>query len=110
MSLVHFTLTNPGWIPTGENEKYLAGLRTATEKDVAVLSQMKEDEDNPMFSSLVGWGAATQTTPCTFSILCPLLLQSLGITTLPCPLTPHLHHLHSCVAPSPGARVLSSST
>ena len=54
MSLVHFSLTNPGWMPTGENKKYLAGLRTATEKDVAVLSQMKEDEDNPMFSSLVG--------------------------------------------------------
>ena len=54
MSLVHFTLTNPGWKPTGENEKYLAGLRTAAEKDVAVLSQMPEDEDNPMYSSLVG--------------------------------------------------------
>ena len=109
MSLVHFTLTNPGWIPTGENEKYLAGTEDGDREDVAVLSQMKEDEDNPMFSSLVGWGAATQTTPCTFSILCPLLLQSLGTTTLPCPLSPHLHHLHSCVAPSPGARVLSSS-
>ena len=54
MSLVHFTLTNPGWKPSGENEKYLAGLKTAAEKDVAVLSRMPEDEDNPMFSSLLG--------------------------------------------------------
>merc|ERR1719210_2460459 len=54
MSLVHFTLTNPGWKPSGESEKYLAGLKTAAEKDVAVLSRMPEDEDNPMLSSLLG--------------------------------------------------------
>merc|ERR1719471_1749736 len=29
MSLVHFTLTNPGWKPSGDNERYLAGLKTA---------------------------------------------------------------------------------
>jgi hypothetical protein len=28
MSLVHFTLTNPGWKPSHHNEKYLTGLRS----------------------------------------------------------------------------------
>jgi hypothetical protein len=27
MSLVHFALTNPGWKPSHDNEKYLTGLR-----------------------------------------------------------------------------------
>jgi len=27
MSLVHFTITNPGWKPSLESEKYLTGLR-----------------------------------------------------------------------------------
>jgi autophagy-related protein 9 len=27
MSLVHFALTNPGWRPSHDNEKYLTGLR-----------------------------------------------------------------------------------
>ena len=55
MSLVHFTLTNPGWKPSGDNEKYLAGLKTAAERDVVQLTAMPEDvEDNPMFGSLTG--------------------------------------------------------
>ena len=55
MSLVHFTLTNPGWKPSGDNEKYLAGLKTAAERDVVQLAAMPEDvEDNPMFGSLTG--------------------------------------------------------
>ena len=47
MSLLHFTLTNPGWKPSGENERYLAGLKEAAERDVAQLATMPEDEDNP---------------------------------------------------------------
>merc|ERR1719392_304843 len=55
MSLVHFTLTNPGWKPSGDNEKYLAGLKTAAERGVVQLTAMPEDvEDNPMFASLTG--------------------------------------------------------
>ena len=34
MSLLHFTLTNPGWKPTGEAERYLAGLREAAGREV----------------------------------------------------------------------------
>jgi len=54
MSLLHFTLTNPGWKPSGENERYLAGLKEAAERDVAQLATMPEDEDNPMYSSISG--------------------------------------------------------
>ena len=35
MSLLHFTLTNPGWKPTGENERYLAGVKEAKGRDLA---------------------------------------------------------------------------
>ena len=35
MSLLHFTLTNPGWKPTGENERYLAGIKEAKGRDLA---------------------------------------------------------------------------
>ena len=38
MSLVHFTLTNPSWKPSGDNEKYLTGLKTAAERDVVQVS------------------------------------------------------------------------
>ena len=54
MSLVHFTLTNPGWKPSGENERYLAGLKEAAERDVTQLATMPEDDDNPMYSSISG--------------------------------------------------------
>ena len=54
MSLVHFTLTNPNWKPSGDNEKYLAGLKTAAERDVAQLATMPEDDENPMLNSLTG--------------------------------------------------------
>ena len=54
MSLVHFTLTNPGWKPSGDNEKYLAGLKTAAERDVTQLATMPEDVENPMMGSLTG--------------------------------------------------------
>ena len=55
MSLVHFTLTNPSWKPSGDNEKYLTGLKTAAERDVVQLSTMPEDTaENPMYSSLTG--------------------------------------------------------
>merc|ERR1719481_1223657 len=54
MSLLHFTLTNPGWKPSGENERYLNGLKEAAERDVTQLATMPEDEDNPMFSSISG--------------------------------------------------------
>ena len=33
--LLHFTLTNPGWKPTGENERYLAGVKEAKGRDLA---------------------------------------------------------------------------
>ena len=54
MSLVHFTLTNPGWKPSGDNEKYLSVLKTAATADVVQLSTMPEDTENPMYSSITG--------------------------------------------------------
>jgi len=64
MSLLHFTLTNPGWKPAGESERYLAGLRDAATKDLSNLPQrdlgaLQEQQEfsdsvNPMASSLSG--------------------------------------------------------
>jgi len=39
MSLLHFTLTNPGWKPTGEAERYLAGVREAAGREVAGVAE-----------------------------------------------------------------------
>ena len=32
MSLIHFTITNPGWKPSVDSEKYLTGLRNCADK------------------------------------------------------------------------------
>jgi len=53
MSLIHFTLANPGWKPSGENERYLHGLKEATRRDVAEL-QAGPVEGNAMQSSIEG--------------------------------------------------------
>ena len=54
MFLLHFTMTNHGWKPSGENERPLGGLKEAAKMDMAQLATMPEDEDNPMFSSISG--------------------------------------------------------
>ena len=43
MSLLHFTLTNPGWKPTGENERYLAGVKEAKGRDLAEIQLQVKD-------------------------------------------------------------------
>ncbi|XP_023344796.1 autophagy-related protein 9A [Eurytemora carolleeae] len=54
MSLVHFTITNPGWKPSIESEKYLTGLRTCAERDVNQLSTLPEQSvhSNPLYDSV----------------------------------------------------------
>ena len=57
MSLIHFTITNPGWKPSGDSEKYLTGLRHCAEKDVQQLATLDEQEqssasNNPMYDSI----------------------------------------------------------
>jgi hypothetical protein len=54
MSLVHFTITNPGWKPSLDSEKYLTGLKHCAERDVAELSTVPEHESvtNPLYSSI----------------------------------------------------------
>ena len=42
MSLLYFTLTNPGWRPSGDSERYLAGLREAANRDLAPLAAIPE--------------------------------------------------------------------
>merc|ERR1719186_2537438 len=56
MSLIHFTLTNPGWRPPAESEGYLAGLRANAGRDVEVLPALTEEQwdENAMLSSLRG--------------------------------------------------------
>jgi len=55
MSLLHFTLTNPGWKPTGENERYLAGVKEAKGRDLAEI-QLQEvpSEAGAMQASIQG--------------------------------------------------------
>jgi len=57
MSLVHFTITNPGWKPSQDSVKYLSGLRTCAEKDATELSTLVEQRssminDNPLYQSV----------------------------------------------------------
>ena len=57
MSLVHFTITNPGWKPSQDSVKYLSGLRTCAEKEAAELSTLVEQRsslinDNPLYQSV----------------------------------------------------------
>jgi len=55
MSLIHFTITNPGWKPSVDSEKYLTGLRNCADKDIQQLSTLNEQDSvtsNPMYDSI----------------------------------------------------------
>ena len=118
MSLLHFTLTNPGWKPTGENERYLAGVKEAKGRDLAEIQlQVRLIFLETQFDNLVGsrrcpmkqarcrqafkaWKpleAATEAWRRVCSTASPLLLRPLF----------HLHHhLQSSGEDLPGWQAL----
>ncbi|CAN7941002.1 unnamed protein product, partial [Ixodes pacificus] len=50
LSLMHFTLTNPNWVPPGESTAFLSQLKEQVNKDAARLPTFRED--NPLYYSL----------------------------------------------------------
>ncbi|CAN7997618.1 unnamed protein product, partial [Ixodes hexagonus] len=73
LSLMHFTLTNPNWVPPGESTAFLSQLKEQVTKDAARLPAFRED--NPLCYSLnslssLGVGYSSLAT----SVLRPPLL------------------------------------
>lgn len=50
LSLVHFTLTNPNWVPPEESTAFLSNLREQVQRDASRLDVLKDD--NPLYYSL----------------------------------------------------------
>ena len=103
MSLLHFTLTNPGWKPTGENERYLAGVKEAKGRDLAEIQLqvrlifMETDFYNLFFCRR----CPVKPVRCrqAFKAWKPLegateALPRVCSTASPLPLLPLYHHLH----------------
>lgn len=106
MSLVHFTITNPGWKPSLDSEKYLTGLRHCAEKDVTELSTVPEQESfrkpesyrNALYESI----SALSNMGGSYRDVALRVLETGGSVPSPPPHTapsppPH----HDIVAPSP---------
>lgn len=60
MSLVHFTLTNPDWVPPSESTNFIAALRGHATKDAEALATVQEEalEENALYNSLNSLDAA----------------------------------------------------
>ncbi|XP_059092181.1 autophagy-related protein 9A-like [Tigriopus californicus] len=60
MSLVHFTLTNPDWVPPSESTNFIAALRGHAAKDAEALATVQEEalEENSLYNSLNSMDAA----------------------------------------------------
>jgi autophagy-related protein 9 len=60
MSLIHFTLANPGWTPPPDSKEFISAFRGHATREVETLPALREEElmNNVLYSSLTSLDAA----------------------------------------------------
>jgi hypothetical protein len=90
MSLVHFTLTNPGWKPSHHNEKYLTGFRSILLSSLFVVLPDPGSRILCLFDSWmdpvsgIGFFGSTYPSPARVQVFLPVCIALFLLLSIYC--------------------------